>query len=59
MMVMMNRKSGKHIGALGMPVSLVPQIKELVGNSHFLIFDLRPRANVESKWNLICRTYLF
>ena len=36
MMVMMNRKSGKHIGALGMPVSLVPQIKELVGNSHFL-----------------------
>ena len=41
MMVMTIRKSGKWIGALGMPVSLVPQIKELVGNTYFLIFDMR------------------
>ena len=40
-MVMTIRKSGKWIGALGMPVSLVHQIKELVGNTHFLIFDMR------------------
>ena len=41
MMVMTIKKSGKWIDALGMPVSLVPQIKELVGNTHFLIFDIR------------------
>ena len=40
-MVMTIRKSGKWIGALGMPVSLVHQIKELVGNTYFLIFDMR------------------
>ena len=41
MMVMTIKKSGKWIRALGIPVSLVPHIKELVGNTHFLIFDIR------------------